>query len=233
MTWDIPRVAVTATHNRPAELARLLRAVGPQCDLVVVIDNASSPPVDSIGVHTAATEACDGARTTLVVHDDEQPPNLSRLWNVGLDKARGHARGNQRGYDVAIFNDDAVVPPGWWDAVSGGMRTLGAAAACSDPHGVLTKPHLALEPDRDILRRMCGWAFMLRGELGMRFDERLRWWWGDSDLDWRARRSGGMLIVPGHAVGNTLANTTTVGVLAEQSGRDRQTFGEIWGWLPW
>lgn len=224
---EIPRVCVVATHNRPAELARLLDAIAPQCHAVVIVDNASDPPVQVLPLF--------GERMRVhVIRDEEQPPNLSRLWNVGLDHARSIVNPLAgEPFDVAVLNDDAVPPPGWWDAVSTGMRAAGAAAACSDPHGHLFTSQLKTEPDHDIMGRLCGWAFMLRGEVGLRLDESLRWWFGDTDLDWEARRAGGMLVIPGYPVPNTGANTSTVGVLAEQAGQDRLTFRQKWGFAPW
>ena len=132
-----------------------------------------------------------------------------------------------------MLNDDAVPPPGWWDAVSGAMGDTGCAAGFSDIWGTLHAPRPMTRADGDIMTRMCGWAFMLRGEVGLRLDERFRWWWGDTDLDWRAREAGGVVMVPGYPVGNTLANTSTVGALAEQAGRDRAAFIEKWGYAPW
>jgi len=233
---DIPRVAVVATHNRPAELARLLDAIRPQCDFQIVIDNASTPPAHlpypgAIGPNTVAAPA--GVALTFI-RDEEQPPNLSRLWNVGLNQAAalmGWIGADT--YDVAVLNDDAVPPPGWWDEVSRLMRAHGAAAACSDPYGAQVYPVLKLKPDADIMARMSGWAFMLRGEVGLRLDEDYRWWWGDTQLDWDARAAGGMLVVPGYRVENTLANTSTTGPLAEQAGLDRATFKRKNGWNPW
>lgn len=228
MTERVSRLAVIPSHNRPDELNRLLAALRDQCDIAIVIDNASTPPLKP---------KAPGSIVHLM-YDDEQPPNLSRLWNVGLDEARRMVEAwdlldADGAYDVAVFNDDAVPPPGWWDAVSGAMRRYGAAAGCSDPHGLDWADRVKVDADPDIMTRMTGWAFMLRGELGLRADERYRWWWGDTDLDWRARRAGGMVVVPGFPVGNTLANSTTVGVLAEQAGRDRQTFIDVWGYAPW
>jgi glycosyltransferase involved in cell wall biosynthesis len=235
---EIPRIAVCATHNRPAELARLLDAIAPQCHAVVVVDNASDPPVNLPtwwpSVEPPWTGAVVDRMRVHVIRDEEQPPNLSRLWNVGIDHARSLVdplAGEP--YDVAVLNDDAVPPPGWWDAVSTGMRAAGAAAACSDPYGTLTQSVLKVTPDADIMARMTGWAFMLAGEKGLRLDEDLRWWWGDTQLDWDARRAGGMLVIPGYRVENTGANSSTTGELALQAGLDRATFKRKNGWNPW
>jgi hypothetical protein len=71
-------------------------------------------------------------------------------------------------------------------------------------------------------------AFVIRGETGMRADEAMRWWYFDSDLDQRARLAGGVLYVRGPQVTNSLANTTTTGVLAEQAEKDRAVFEAKW-----
>ena len=239
---DIPRVAVVATYNRPAELARLLDAIAPQCSAVVVVDNASDPPVSLPRRHWGpggpGVEYIGMVQH--VIRDEEQPPNLSRLWNVGLDFARQWAWADAvepEPYDVAVLNDDAVPPPGWWDAVSGAMRRHGADAASSCPFDSLPLGGSQLW-DRyapiSVTTRLAGWAMMLRGEWGgARFDERLRWWYADDLLSLRAREAGGLVHVGGYPVENTGANSSTVGVLAEQAGRDRATFIEITGRQPW
>lgn len=228
---EIPRVAVCATHNRPAELARLLDAIAPQCDAVVVVDNASDPPVRVLPLF--------GERMRVhVIRDEEQPPNLSRLWNVGLDAARDYVRGGDYiGHDVAVLNDDAVPPPGWWDAVSGAMRLHGADAACSDPFDTLSPGAVRVwhaDAPMSVTTRLAGWAMMLRGEWpGARFDERLRWWFSDDLLSLHARQAGGLVHVGGYPVLNTGANSSTRGALAEQAGRDRRTFVDITRRQPW
>jgi hypothetical protein len=225
------RYAVVATRDRPHELAAVVNTLHRQGTTVVVVDNGSDPPASPPVAHIV-----DGplANAPTVIVDFEQPPNLSRLWNLALAEVEAQAR--RRGlteWDVAVVNDDAVIPDGWFDACTTLMRQTAAAAACSDPHGRLATPLLKMAPDNDVFTRMCGWAFILRGERGFRFDEDLRWWWSDTAADWAARAAGGMVIVPGYPVGNLRANSTTVGALAEQAGRDRATFEAKWGPAPW
>jgi glycosyltransferase involved in cell wall biosynthesis len=215
------RYAVIATRDRPAELAAVVEVLHRDGVHPIVVDNGSTPPAAPPAVCT-------------VIVDGEQPPNLSRLWNVGLETAAQYAAQNSKTqWDVAVVNDDAVIPGGWFDACATAMRYVGAAAACSDPHGRVTAPLVKTRPDRDVFTRMCGWAFVLRGEAGMRFDEQFRWWWGDSDMDVRARTAGGMVVIPGYPVGNLRANSTTTGVLAEQAGRDRAAYAAKHGSVPW
>lgn len=242
MSLPIPRVAVVPTHNRPDELYRLLNAIAPQCDAVFVVDNASTPPVrlvgrwlDALGREDPAAPGTYLSMRVHVIRDEEQPPNLSRLWNVGLDAARDYVRGGDYvGHDVAVFNDDADVPAGWWDVVSAGLRGHPTAAvACTPAYSPIAEPVLKTRPDGDLWGRMTPWAFVARGELGQRANERMRWWWFDTAWDFEARKLGGVLTVPGPIVANTGANTSTFGALAEQAGRDRETFRQIYGSNPW
>jgi len=171
----------------------------------------------------------------MVVDDQEQPPNLSRLWNIGIDIAHNYfyMRGE---WDVAVLNDDAIPPPGWFDAVSHAMRSTTALAGCSHPFNALPLGQVQIHgPDAgfSVATRLAGWAFMLRGESGLRADERLRWWAADDLLSHQARQDGGLVHVGGFPVPNTGADSSTTGVLAEQAARDMQMFVEIVGCRPW
>lgn len=63
----------------------------------------------------------------------------------------------------------------------------------------------------------------------------MRWWFFDTDLDRRARRAGGMVMIGGYAVPNLRPNdyTNAKPELTEQAVRDRARFAEIWGKVPW
>ncbi len=225
-TWTVPRYAIIPTHNRPARLLALVAALGPQCDHIFILDNASEPPIDARQADKLARAAGNLEYGVLLMSDDEQPPHLSRFWNRLLDGCAELAkeRGEER-YDVAILNDDAVVPAGWYDACSNELREHPAAViAHTDP----TTPALLTEFGNDPRNRMCPHAFVIRGEAGMRADEAMRWWFFDSDLDQRARLAGGVLSVKGPRVANSLANSTTRGPLAEQAEKDRATFEAKW-----
>lgn len=219
-----PRYAVITTHNRPAELNHIVAQLLPQADHIVVIDNASTPPVGvtRYGPHV------------LVLRDEQQPPNLYRLWNVGLDAVKYHVEMNTyERWDVGIFNDDADVPFGWYDIVTHALRSGPYAAASTGSHRPVDAPHVATTIGGALYDRMCPWAFVTRGELGLRADERFGWWWGDTDFEWTCRLNGGVIAVPGPLVPNTLANSTTHGELAVQAGRDGETFAQKWGFRPW
>src|SRR5688572_21574314 len=119
MSHRVARYALVPTHNRPVELRRLVISLVNQCDAVVIIDNASDPLVDL----DADDELARCPLPLHVIRDDEQPPNLSRLWNVGLDYIFRQLRGGDPSdpWDVAVLNDDTELPLGWFDYVATGL----------------------------------------------------------------------------------------------------------------
>lgn len=219
---SIPNYAVVATHNRHEMLADLLASLTDVCH-TFVIDNASTTPVVINDMFVS------------VIRDEEQPPNLSRLWNVGLDAvakladASGHAEWN-----VSILNDDLILPPDWIETVAIGLRSSGVALAsgCQFP---LDAPIIYTEPGRVPCEyRPAGFARMIRGESGLRFNEDLKYWYSDDDLDWRARWKGGSLVLPDLKVNHRDENGwySRDERLQVQAGLDAITFLNIWGDLP-
>jgi len=221
-TWTVPRYAIVPTHNRPARLLALVVSLGTQCDRIVVLDNASTPPVDEKHLQASVPEHC----TVEVIRDEQQPPNLARFWNVMFDRCAGLAEDDNEAWDVAVFNDDSVVPAGWYDAAAKALRQHETAVVA---HTGPTTPALLTEVHNAPGNRMTPHAFVIRGEVGMRADESMAWWYQDTDLDLRARLAGGVLSVRGPIVVNALANSTTRGALAERAELDRQAFEAKWG----
>ena len=228
----VDRYAIILTHNRPELLRECVEAIGPQVDHVIVIDNASSPPV-------SISNLPNGQARLFALYVPDQPPNLSRLWNLGLNKVEFirdiHRLSREDPWYVAFLCDDAIAPPGWYDAVTAAMRETGATAGCSNPWGTEHPPRVKTAPDGDIAGRMPGWAFVLDGSKGIRADERLQWWWNDTMLDFDARRCGGMVMIGGYLVPNREPNhyTNTKPELGEQAGRDGEMFAQIHGSRPW
>lgn len=222
------RYAIIPTRNRPHELQRLVTQLVNDHVHVCIIDNGSDPPaLDNI-------DAPDGYVIAVITH--EQPPSLYRFWNLGFTLVEEDAR--EKGYetwDVGVFNDDTYLPNGWWNYVQAHLRgdVRQPALVSGDAYGVRHEPLFRVVPDGILVNRMTPWAFMVRGELGLRADESFKWWWGDTDFEWQAMSRGGVLVAPGFCAQNTLANSTTVGALAEQAGRDRETFARKWGSVPW
>lgn len=224
------RAAVIPTRDRHDMLDDCINSVIDQVDRIIVLDNLSSPPIDPDPWHGKVG----------VVALPIDPPNISTLWNVGLQLAANsaqaaHPTGEYVEWDVAVLNSDVIVPPGWIDALSTAMRSAHATLAYPDQHGGQQQIlHTKAEPI-DLRQRITGYAYMLRGEIGLRLDESMAWWFSDDDLDWRARISGGALLVPGIPVEHRAPNVSTHErpELLEQTGRDRATFEAKWGRTPW
>lgn len=216
------KAALIITHNRPELLAQCIELIRPQVGFVLVIDNASEPPAEVPG---------DGPYCLIQIPD--QPPNLAKLWNCGFDFYKEFFGENP--YDIAMLCDDVTVPPGWFDAIVAAMRQTGAAAGCSNPYGNDHAYQVKREPDRDISGRMMGAAYVIDGTKGIRADERMKWWWQDSSIDFEARLAGGMVMIGGYQAVNTLPNeyTTTKPELGAQAGLDGKAFEERWGFRPW
>lgn len=214
------RAALIITHNRPRLLADCIKAIKPQVDDVLVLDNASDPKA-----HVPPE--------VWLQYIPDQPPHLARFWNHGFDFFDKVHSG--RPYDIAVLCDDAIVPEGWFNAVTAAMRETGAAVGCSNPWGVQHSPVLKTAPDRDIMGRMIGWAFVLDADKGIRADESMQWWFFDTCLDWEARLKGGFVMVGGYPVPNIHPGqyTNERPELGAQAGRDREAFAARWGEVPW
>jgi GT2 family glycosyltransferase len=227
MTLAVPTFAVVATHDRPKMLLDAIDSLEAGVH-VVVIDSAAEPPV-----HIPPSP-----RGRSVIRYEEQPPNLSHAWNLGLERVADIAlRADLECWDVAVINDDIVLPPHWASTLSMAMRATRSVIAHVDPWREHGGPQINRIPGPvDLSTRITGWAFLMRGEAGLRFDETLRWWYGDDDIDWRARQLGGVMRVPYQQVvhHDPDGSTNRSPELTVQAGRDRETFAVKWGGrTPW
>ena len=224
----IPRFAIIPSNNRPC-VRDCVAAIAPQVDCVITVWTG-----DAVGSDSFTT----GVQPQYVSLNDPGDINISRWFNKGLDYVEtwnevANAFGSSANkWDVAILNDDAIVPEGWFDAVAGKMREMRAAAACSG--GVATSmPVLHTQPGPvNIHTRMYGPAFIVAGELGLRANEELKWWFTDDWMDWESRKLGGMVMIPGFQVQHLHPNGQMTGELQEQISRDANKFKEIYGVMP-
>ena len=225
------RYALILGHNRVDDLRETINGIIDQVDMLWVHDNASEPKLHDV----LKSDYRDPP--IVFVYCAEQPPNIARFWNkmlTQIDMYHIAAHGNEFPYKVAVLTDDLVIPENWFETVSKAMDDTGAAAGCTSGfEGRLARSVLKTDPDRDLYNRMYGPAFIVRGDAGLRANEHLAWWWNDTDMDWKARGAGGMVMAPGPYVHNKYPDASTVGELAEQAARDRKSFKEIWGWIPW
>lgn len=220
------RTVVIPARDRHDLLADCIDSVVDQVDSVLVVDNLSTPPIDPGPWHGKV-----GAVSVPI-----DPPNISTLWNVGISlaDAQAHRVGAAR-WDIAVLNSDTVIPTGWMGHLSTAMRSTTAVLAYPDQHGGTQQILHTRAAPIDLRQRITGYAYMLRGEAGLRLDESMVWWASDDDIDWRAREQGGALLVPGLAVEHRCPNVSTNErpELQAQAGRDMETFEKKWGKRPW
>jgi hypothetical protein len=220
----IPRYAIIPTANRPQVAMQCFDAIAPQVDVVYVVDNSDNEPL----------KPDELLSNVYVIEYDKQGqvPNLSLFWNIALDLIKLDAkRMDSELWDVAILNDDAIVPEGWFDAVSSAMRenNCAAASSCGGAMAIHREPGPV-----PIMTRMYGPAFIVAGEKGLRGDERLKWYYTDDYMDWESRKLGGMVIIPGYTVNHLYPNAQVTGPIQEQISRDATLFSEIYGGvMPW
>ncbi|WP_020135031.1 glycosyltransferase family 2 protein [Streptomyces sp. 351MFTsu5.1] len=221
-TW-----AVTPSNGRPM-LDDLIDSLKEQVyDVIVVANNWQRPdPADWL----------ESSGLPVVVADGGADRNISRWWNIGFDLAAQHAGwlGDSE-WDVLVVNDDVVCPPGLVETLGARMRERGAAMAYPDQAGGQQEIlHTGAAPV-PLSQRITGYAFMLRGESGLRADEDFMWWAGDDDLGLRAQAAGGALLVPGIPVEHRAPDVQTNAspVLSAQTARDMDTFVAKWGVRPW
>lgn len=211
--------AVIPTNGR-ACFKDCLLAIEPQVDEVIVVESG-----------------CEPGKVAWVEHPWIQDPdlNISKWWNRGLEMAELLAKGaGAPQWNVAILNDDTIVPTGWMSAVTAAMRQESAAAACS---GGTAVPHQTIHREPGpvgLMTRMKGFAFTLAGEKGIRANEQLRWYFSDDHVDWMARKLGGMVVIPGYNVEHLYPNGQVTPEMHQIIAEDGAAFTAYWGGMrPW
>ena len=205
----LPTYAVIPVRDRHELTRTLLTQLGLPPDRVIVVDNGSTAP---------ACEALAGLARVVEVPER----NISVLWNVGLDIVAAEQEGP---HNVAVLNNDLEVPPGFLAGLAAGLR--------AGPDHLIAYPDWEgrLEPDLcDPTGRMSGFAFMLRGEAGLRADPRFAWWFGDDDLARQGRERGQVVCVGGIHVSHLEPSASTaadpeLGAIAAQ---DRERYFATW-----
>lgn len=212
------RWAVVPTRgDRLFILDRCLAAISPQVDGIVVVDNST----DGIVLREWPTARC------VVLHESQQPPNLSHLWNLGIKTAY-----REDATYVAVLNDDAVVPPTWLNDIVGAMQRHCCVAGSYGARSFVVHRTPGATP---LSQRLAGYAFVLHAERYLLADERLQWWCGDNDLDMQARLRGGTVVLAGDPVKHLFPDKSTRESRALQlrTREDMRLFIEKWGFRPW
>ena len=151
--------------------------------LTEAIDSTGIPRDRIVLVATApGADLPDGCH----VVEDLGEINIHRWWNTGIDYAA--ARGATH---VLVINDDVLTDADAVQSLLDEMVRTGAAIA-SPGGGGLFVGHVG--EMRAVINGAC-WLLDLSTDL--RPDEGYRWWFGDNDLDFRARVDfGGLVSVP-------------------------------------
>lgn len=111
--------------------------------------------------------------------------NIHRWWNAGLDYAAERAARY-----VLVLNDDVVLAPDATDRLFHAVVATGATIATPGVDDRVTTGG-----SRYANRTINGACWLLDLTHGLRPDEGYRWWFGDDDLDWRARQAHGVVSV--------------------------------------
>lgn len=212
-----PTFVVIAAKNRHDMTYRLLSQLDENAH-VLLYDNGSDPPFDAI---------------------DATGWPLHRMWNAGLDEAAKTAAeiGADR-WNVAILNNDLEVPPGFLAQLEGGIRASDDNwISYPNYHGVEIPvgQAVATKGEGGDGRTLSGWAFMIRGESGLRFDEQFQWWYGDSDIQRQAEAAGKNVVCVGGCFCTHLEPNRSTQSSPEriaQAVADEAAFAKKWGVDP-
>ena len=124
----------------------------------------------------------------VTVIEDLGEINIQRWWLRGIDESV--KRGAKH---VAVVNDDISLTPDTLQILSTKLITSGAAVASpSRPpfsDGLHKRRLVPYEP------RLWGSLWVLNARSGLRPDIHYRWWFGDNDLDIRARKHHGGVVL--------------------------------------
>ena len=116
-----------------------------------------------------------------IVVDDFDPPNIQRWWKRGIDESV--ARGATA---VAVLNDDLRIEPDTLKRLHDELLATGATVATPSRTGLQRRLHKRrLIPYEPVI---WGCLWMVDATTDLRPDSRYVWWYGDNDLDIRARR---------------------------------------------
>lgn len=214
---------VIPTKDRPNELLALLDSltVNGVADpsKLLIINNGKSLPG---WAHVKAT----------VMADTDSRPHIYRQWNWGLDWAFRVADGKP--HAVAVLNDDVKLPPNFAAKMIQCLRDTEVTIAFPDQGPGITNrpPGHGLEWHH---KRITGYAFVVNGAHGIRCDENFKWWYGDDDLDWQARRdfqgTWEVDVTVKHLYPSESTNASPERLA--QASADRETFIRKWGKPPW
>lgn len=171
---------------------------------------------------------------TRVLYDRNRDINISRWWNLGLDRIEALESDEDdfvAPHHVLVLNADARIGPNGIAKLSFFLDVNPEIHMVGPMRGVGRHKETRPEP-LGLEQRIPGYCFMLTSNNRMRADEQFRWWCGDDDLMWRAAESGGTLRV-GRLMFGHLGDGMPRGKLMKLANEDLIRFEAKWGIRPW
>ena len=217
-------------QTEPGVLFLTIPTAGSHPELLSALINDSQLPRQQIVI--IQTRPGIALPVGVVGIEDFGPPNIQRWWKRGIEESV--ARGASM---VAVLNDDISIPPGSLQNLAKELIRSGATIASPSrppkPDGVHRRPLVPYEP------RLWGCYWILDASSGLLPDTGYSWWFGDNDLDIRARRDySGVLnfnvpyehFFPGEGTGNSPELQKLV---AEDTLRYQEQNGRLLFWTHW
>jgi GT2 family glycosyltransferase len=115
---------------------------------------------------------------------------LTEKWNLGWNHAKAH---KQDKFNVLFLNNDIILGPRCITELAKALRGNGPKVGLTFPdmQGLLKPGTTGTFISHGYAQQtITGYAFMVRGELDMRFDEQFEWWYADTDIEWQMRERG-------------------------------------------
>jgi len=148
----------------------------------LVRETAEAP--EQVVIVKTAPDIATPAHTLSI--EDLGPRNIHRWWNQGIELAC-----KSGATSVAVLNDDVKISRTALQEMSRLLHDTGATLATPGSEFAL------FQRQRPQMRRLYGFAWMLNPKHELRPDENFHWYFGDDDLEIRARRRfNGLVTVP-------------------------------------
>ena len=204
MTATMLFLTIPTAHSHPELLQAIINEASVPRERIILV--ATKPDL-------TLPEGC-------VIIEDFGPPNIQRWWNTGIEEA------THRGATaVAVLNDDLTINDQTLPTLHQKLRETNATIATPTraDWGAGHYTNTNLFPYTPVI---WGCLWMVDTTKDLRPDPQYVWWYGDSDLDIRARRDYAGIVsadvyyehyFPGEGTG---ANQD----LVEQTRRDGETF---------
>jgi len=199
---------------------------GTRHDLLTNLVEESGLPRDRIVI--VSTRSGIRVPEGCLVIEDFGSVNIHRWWNAGISAAveRGATA-------VAVSNDDVVIRPSTlpalYEALTGSGATIASPSRAGLRHGLHRRRLVPYSPV------LWGCLWMINTQAGLRPDARYSWWYGDNDLDIRARRDfSGIVSVDCYFQHELPGEHTGVSdELRQLSEVDQRTYEQDHGQLLW